>query len=258
MSMANNDSKRDPLYVKSVEKAFHVLAAINQQAEPVSLKDVCRLTGYDKSTAQRFCHTLQRLGYLNRNSDGSRFELAFRTTELGAGFIASNALVRGARPYLHALSIETKGSATLSFLDGHEVVFVSRFPGMDVLNTPVTIGSRLPVYCTASGRAAASLLDQQALDDVLSKQSWIARTAKTETNEERVRASIETCRRQGFVVTQDQYVMSDLSVAVPIQDESRALVGAITLSVSTAQFTVKDVRQKFVKLVLSTARAICH
>lgn len=251
-----SEKKKDPLFVRSVEKAFKVLTAINQHMGPVTLKDVTRLTGYDKSAAQRFCHTLCELGYLNRVPGDRRYELAVRTTELGAGFVRSNEYIRHARPYLHALSIETEGSVTLSILDGNEVVFVSRFPGTHLLDTAVTVGSRLPIYCTATGRAAASQLDDEHLERILDLQKMTARTVKTETDRSLIRESILRCRSEGFVITTDQYVMSDLSLAVPLADENRGMLGAITLSLSTAHFNENQVRRRFVKLVQTTARAI--
>lgn len=251
-----SENKKDQLFVRSVEKAFRVLAAINQHMGPVSLKDVSLLTGYDKSAAQRFCHTLEELGYLNRVPGDRRYELAVKTTELGAGFVRSNEYVRHARPYLHALSIETEGSVTLSILDVNEVVFVSRFPGIHLLDTAVTVGSRLPIYCTATGRAAASQLDDKQLDELLELQKIRRRTVRTETDPKVIRESIIRCRSEGFVITADQYVMSDLSLAVPLCDESRGMLGAITLSLSTAHFNEVEVRDRFVKLVQTTARAI--
>lgn len=251
-----SEKKKDPLFVRSVEKAFKVLAVINQHMGPVSLKDVTLLTGYDKSAAQRFCHTLCELGYLNRVPGDRRYELAVRTTELGAGFVRSNEYIRHARPYLHALSIETEGSVTLSILDGCEVVFVSRFPGLHLLDTAVTVGSRLPIYCTATGRAAASQLADEELDWVLDQQKMMPRTVRTDIDRSTVRESILSCRSEGFVITADQYVMSDLSLAVPLADENRGMLGAITLSLSTAHFSENQVRKRFVKLVQTTARAI--
>ncbi len=248
--------RNDPLFIRSVEKAFRVLAVFNKHPEDLSLRDVSNLTGFNKSTAQRFCHTLNRLGYLRRVPGSSAYELAVKTTEIGAGFISSNKLVRLARPYLHTLSIETEGTASLALLDGNEVVFVSRFPGKYVLDTTVTVGSRLPIYCTASGRAAASMLDDKNLQQVLKAQSWRSRTIKTDTNPASVKRSILLCRKQGYVLTCDQYVLSDLSLAVPFLDQQAELIGTVTLSLSTARFQIDEVEEQFVKLVQTAARAI--
>ncbi|EPJ44837.1 MAG: hypothetical protein OFPI_38750 [Osedax symbiont Rs2] len=248
--------KKDSLYVQSVEKAFKVLAIFNAQQRALSLTDVTKLTGYNKSGAQRFCYTLEKLGFLRRCHNSSDFELTAKTTEIGARFIESNALVRRARPYLHNLSLKTEGATTLSILDGNEVIFVSRFLGRDVLDTTVTVGSRLPIYCTASGRAAASLLDEQQLDAVLNAQSWEQRTPQTNIDQQQIKQQILGCQRCGYAVVQDQYVMADLSLSVPIYDSQSDLRGAINLAVTTANYNQQQLIDKYLALVQSTARAI--
>ncbi|MEH6444468.1 MAG: IclR family transcriptional regulator [Oceanospirillaceae bacterium] len=248
--------KKDPLYVQSVEKAFKVLAVFNAQQSALSLTDVTRLTGYSKSSAQRFCYTLLQLGYLRRSFNNTDFELTAKTTEIGARFIESNNLVRRARPYLHSLSSKTEGATTLSILDGNEVIFVSRFLGKDVLDTTVTVGSRLPIYCTASGRAAASLLNDDQLDKILAAQTWEKRTAQTEIDPQQVKQRIITCREQGYAFVKNQYVMADLSLAVPIYDRQSDLRGSINLAVTSANFNEEQLFDQYLALLQSTARAI--
>ncbi len=247
---------KDALYVQSVEKAFKVLAIFNAQHRALSLTEVTKLTGFSKSSAQRFCYTLEKLGYLRRSFNSSNFELSAKTTEIGARFIQSNHLVRRASPYLHNLSIKTQGSTTLSILDGNQVVFVSRFLGADVLDTAVTVGSRLPIYCTASGRAAASLLDESQLDAVLAAQSWQQRTIHTNIDPQQVKRCILECKEQGYALVKDQYVMSDLSLAVPIYDSHSHLYAAINLAVTSAAFNEKQLLEEHLALLQSTARAI--
>lgn len=253
-----SEERSDPLYVQSVEKAFKVLEIFNAEHRALSLREVAALTGYNKSAAQRFCHTLVKLGYLRRSANNSDFELSVRTTEIGARFVQSNSLLRRARPYLQNLSNQTQGTITLSILDGAEVVFAARFLGADVLETSVTVGSRLPVYCTASGRAAASLLDELQLDQLLAQQSWEARTAQTLIEPARVRAEIERARSLGYALVSDQYTLTDLSLAVPLYDQETALYAAITLALTTASHREEDVAGKYLALMQSTARAIAH
>lgn len=249
------DTDRDALYVRSVEKAFTVLEAFSAERPFMTLQDVVKATGFNKSTAQRFCHTLRQIGYLQKNVNGA-YELAVKSTSLGAAFINSNSLVRRARPYLHTLSLESEGAATLALHEGDEVFFVSRFLGKYVLDTTVTVGSRLPLYCTASGRAVLSLQDDETVLEYLQRENLLPRTPKTLIDIEDIMASIRQCREQGYVVTSDQYVMADLSLSVPVQDHVTGLSGAVTLALSAARFTPKQLDQKFARLVQTAARAI--
>ncbi|MGB1239787.1 MAG: IclR family transcriptional regulator domain-containing protein, partial [Pseudomonadales bacterium] len=224
----------------------------------LSLREVAQLTGYNKSAAQRFCHTLVKLGYLRRHPNNSDFELSVRTTEIGARFVQSNSLLRRAQPYLHQLCNKTCGAVTLSILEGAEVVFAARYLGADVLETNVTVGSRLPIYCTASGRAAASLLDDAALGRVLDAQDFAPRTAKTVVDRADIEALIHKCRTLGFALVSDQFAMTDLSLAVPLYDRETQTYAAITLALTTASHSEGEVVERFAALMQSTARAIAN
>jgi len=248
--------KKDALYVQSVEKAFKVLSVFNAKQSALSLVQVSQLTGHSKSSAQRFCYTLEKLGYLTRVKHNSAYELTAKTTEIGACFIESNNLVRRARPYLHTLSIKTDGATTLSILDDNEIIFVSRFLGKEVLETTVTVGSRLPIYCTASGRAAASLLTEPELDEVLAAQSWQQRTAKTQVDRAQVKALIMQTKESGYALVEDQYVLADLSLAVPIYDSASNIKGAINLALTNTKHTKEQLLSNYLGLMQNTARMI--
>ncbi len=53
----------DALMVRSVEKAFRVLGAFNSDQSTLSLSQIVSLTDLDMSAAQRFTHTLMKLGF---------------------------------------------------------------------------------------------------------------------------------------------------------------------------------------------------
>src|SRR3546814_10997531 len=69
----------DPLTVQSVLKAFSVLHAFGSSQRSLSLAQIAALDGMGKSAAQRFAHTLTRLGYLAKDPQTRRFEPTART-----------------------------------------------------------------------------------------------------------------------------------------------------------------------------------
>ena len=90
----------DPLFVQSAEKAFRVLTAFSAARPTMSLSQLAVATGLEKSAAQRFAHTLERLGYLRKDAHTKHFELTTRTLAPAYRFTQSNPLMRRALPYL--------------------------------------------------------------------------------------------------------------------------------------------------------------
>src|SRR5688572_6654577 len=90
----------DPLMVMSVEKAFRVLAVFGQGHRTLSLSQVAIAAKMDVSSAQRFTHTLVKLGFLRKDSETKRFELTSKTLDPGYHFLSGLRIVNVATPYL--------------------------------------------------------------------------------------------------------------------------------------------------------------
>jgi len=133
----------DPLMVRSVEKAFRVLEAFDGAHRSLSLAQIGASVGLDKSAAQRFTHTLNRLGYLKKDPVTKRFELSLRSLEMARHFISANPVIRQAMPYLLHLSRETEEAVNLTLPDGPDIVFAARFMSRHTLHTDVAVGTRL-------------------------------------------------------------------------------------------------------------------
>ena len=66
---ARNGDTRDPLFNQSVEKALVILEVFGGERRAMNLAEISLAVGMTKSSAQRCTHTLERLGYLRRDSD---------------------------------------------------------------------------------------------------------------------------------------------------------------------------------------------
>jgi DNA-binding IclR family transcriptional regulator len=69
---AVTDRRPDPLFVHSLQRALMVLEAFDSTARNLSLSDLSRKTGLNKSAVQRFLFTWEALGYLEKDTDTKR------------------------------------------------------------------------------------------------------------------------------------------------------------------------------------------
>lgn len=255
---AEKDATRsaDPLMVLSVEKAFRVLHAFDATRPTMSLTQVAQVVGMDKSAAQRFTYTLEKLGYLRKDPDTKRFELTVRTLDLGHHYMRSNALLERAMPYLMHLSKETEETINLTVLDGTEIVFVSRFMSRHVLNTDVGIGTRMPAYCTAPGIAILSRMPAAEAMALLDRTDLRPYTPHTTWQREDLKAKLDLAAARGYATAFEEYYHGDLSVAAAVVGATNAPVGAINIAVSRARFTPQEAEEKFAPLVVAAAGAV--
>ncbi len=249
---------RDPLLVQSVEKAFRVLQAFDGTRKSLSLSQLVEDTGLDMSAAQRFTHTLVKLGYLQKDDETRRFELTVKALDFGYHYTRSNALVERALPYLLHISKTVEETVNLTVLDGTEIVFISRFLSRHVLNNDVVIGTRLPAYCTAPGVAILSRLPSEKVAAILDRSELRPFTATTTWDRKELLTKISKSAEQGYATAFEEYFHGDLSIAAAIVDQHGRPAGAINIAVSSSRYTPKQAEAKLSPLVVAAASSVSH
>ncbi|CAN7251481.1 IclR family transcriptional regulator [Bosea sp. LjRoot90] len=248
--------KDDALMVNSVEKAFRVLSAFGRQHQTLNLSQVASETGMDVSAAQRFTHTLTKLGYLRKDAQTKRFELTAKTLDLGYHFVRSSRLLDRAMPYLMHLSKETEETVNLTVRDGTEIIFVSRFLSRHVLNTDVIIGTRMPAYCTAPGIAMLSRLPEEEAMAIIDVSDLKAHTPSTTWQRDALREKLRQSAAQGYATAFEEVYLGDASIAAVIVDHHGRPEAAVNIAASTSRFSHAEVVSRFSSLVIATAHAI--
>jgi IclR family pca regulon transcriptional regulator len=246
----------DPLMVLSVEKAFRVLEAFGGRKQTLSLSQVAAATGMDVSAAQRFTHTLTRLGYLRKDAETKQFELTAKNLGQGYRFLLGHSLVERAMPYLLHLSTETEEAVSLTVLDDTDIIFVARFMSRHMLNTNVVVGTRLPAYCTAPGVAMLSHLPEAEALDIIDRSDLRAHTPTTVWRRNDLAAKLRLSAKQGFATAFGEYYKGDLSIAAAILDEHGRPEGAINVAVSFARYKQEEVAARFGPLVVAAGHSV--
>ncbi len=248
--------KDDALMVNSVEKAFRVLSAFGRQHQTLNLSQVASETGMDVSAAQRFTHTLTKLGYLRKDAQTKRFELTAKTLDLGYHFVRSSRLLDRAMPYLMHLSKETEETVNLTVREGTEIIFVSRFLSRHVLNTDVIIGTRMPAYCTAPGIAMLSRLPEEEAMAIIEASDLKAHTPSTTWQRDALREKLRLSAAQGYATAFEEVYLGDASIAAVIVDHHGRPEAAVNIATSTSRYNHAEVVSRFSSLVIATAHAV--
>lgn len=247
---------RSTLFVGSVEKAFQVLEAFRDAHRVMSMAEIARAAGLDRSATQRLVHTLEQLGYLRRLPDSTNYGLASRVLRLSYNYLRSREIIDRATPYLLEMTHALGETSNLHELDGHEIVFLARFVGRHLVNVDFAVGSRLPAVYTASGRAMLSRLDVAEQREIIRATPRVAVTPHTGIDPAVLLRRIAEAAEQGYAIAQSQTVIGDISVAAAITDPHGAPIGAINISVPATRWTVERVQEQLLPHVLLAATSI--
>ena len=140
----------NPDFVLSLARGLSVIESFEGYREGRSIVEIGRTTGLSRASIRRILLTLELLGYVERSRQVYR--LKTQVLRLGFSFLSSSSVIEAARPVLERITEVLHESSSMSMLDGGEIVYVARSAASRVLAAGLSVGSRLPAYCTSMGR----------------------------------------------------------------------------------------------------------
>jgi IclR family pca regulon transcriptional regulator len=213
-----------------------------------------------RSTTHRYLTTLVALGYLEQTAS-RKYRLGSRTTDLGRAALDCTGLRERARAELEELCEDTGYTASLGVLDEQEIVYVEYVQGRrgrqrDLDIASIGRGSRLPAYCTATGKLLLAYLQAIDRDELIDGLQFAKRAPNTITGKRRLIASLEGALEQGFAVEDEELARGQLAIAAPVRDESREVIAAVGLRASAATISIEQLADAFGSQLIAAAGRI--
>jgi IclR family pca regulon transcriptional regulator len=242
--------------VQSMARGLAVIKAFDGTRPRMTLSEVARQTNLTRATARRFLHTLVALGYTD--TDGREFWLRPKILELGYAYLSSLSLPDVAAAHLKSLADQVNESASVSVLDGTDIVYVARVPTRRIMTVSISVGTRFPAFATSMGRVLLAALPASAAADLLAASDLKPLTRSTKTDPELLLAELDRVRQQGWALVDQELEVGLRSIAVPIRDSQGRVVAAMNVSVSATDDTIEQSRQRLLPPLLKVATAFEH
>lgn len=241
-------------YVQSLARGLMVIRAFDESNPEMTLAEVARATELSRAAARRFLHTLVQLGYVW--TDGRVFTLTPRVLELGFAYLSSLSLPEIAQPYLEQLVGEVHESASVSVLDGSDIVYVARVPTSRIMTVSINIGTRFPAYATSMGRVLLADLNPTELRRRMGSEALEPLGPHTITESEELEHELARVREQGWALVDQELEAGLRSIAAPIRDRSNRVVAAVNISSHATRTTPQQAQQNLLPPLLTTAERI--
>lgn len=247
-------SERPPEFVQSLERGLAVIRAFSHERPRLTLSEVARCTGMTRATARRFLLTLEHLGYVS--SDGRQFSLRPSVLQLGYAYLSSFSVAEIAQEHLEELADQLHESCSASVLDGQEIVYIARASTNRIMTIGLSVGARLPAYCTSMGRVLLAALPEPDLNAYLASADLHPRTERTITDPARLKEEISIVRTQGWCLLDQELEDGVRSVAAPVHDASGRVVATINTSAHATRVTLDTLRHQFLPALRECSRRI--
>ncbi len=230
-------------------KAAAILRAFTVDDYELSLAALAERTGLARTSIHRVAADLVHHRFLDKTARGYR--LSGGLFELGMRASVERSLLELAMPFLQDLYERTHETVHLGVREGHDVVYVAKIGGRGQAPAPSRAGGRMPLYCTAIGKALLAGADAETRDAVLAGPLE-ARTPHTLVERAPLIAQLDRALETGVAFEREESALGIQCVAAPVQGADGHPVAAISVTGPVGRFRL----EQHVGAVLAAAQGL--
>ena len=249
-------ARENPLFVNSLAKGMDILRAFTGAGRYLSLAELVQRSGLDKSTVQRMTHTLAELGYLEKCPDTRRYSLGRQLLDFSFQYVRTHPLVEVATPHLIELRRACEERVDLSLFDRDTLVYVVRLQSKREKFYTTLVGRRMPVFCSAGGRAMLACLPEEEARAIVEASARKALTPHSITDVETIMERIAAARRDGWSMAVEESIVGEIAIAAAVRDVDGSPVGAVHIAASVREWEPEKFAAQMVSGLLQTVDAL--
>jgi IclR family KDG regulon transcriptional repressor len=242
--------------IQSVAHSLDVLEQFSSEVDELGVTELSKRLKLHKNNVFRLLATLEARGYIEQNKASENYRLGIRCLNLGRSYINHMGLVKQARPILAELARKCRESTFVGIVRRDGVVPLEAAEPEDrfVKITP-PIGDALPLHCTAAGKVYLAFEPEGEMTAMLSGPLR-AYTAGTLIERERLIEQLHDIVGHGFAADHGEYMEDVSSVAVPIRDYTRAVVGSLAVAGPSYRISAERIAVELAPAILEAGHEL--
>ena len=241
----------DKTSIQVIERMVTLLDALANYPDPVSLKELSKVTGLHPSTAHRILNDLVTKRFVDRSEPGS-YRLGMRLLELG-NIVKSRLDVREASlEFMRTLHRKTQQTVNLSVRQGDEIVYIDRAfserSGMQVVRA---IGGRAPLHLTSTGKLFLSVDDAKLVRAYATRTGLAGHNRNSITDLAKLERDLSLVRARGYARDNEELELGVRCMAAGIRDDSGHIIAGLSISAPADRL-----QEEWLEDLVATAQAI--
>ncbi len=241
-------------FIRSFARGLSVIEAMGHSGAH-TVASIATATALPRTVVRRIALTLVELGYAAIAADKS-FRLTPKVLGLGLTYLTSLPFWSHAQRVLETLCLDLRESCAMSVMQGNEVVYVLRIPSVKVMSPRLGMGSHLPAYATAPGRALLAFQNEAYRNAYFAQTELRPLTSKTLTQASALNTELDVIAQLGHAWVAGEFDLQVGGLAVPIQDEQRQMVVALSANLLMAEFDRERAEKEVLPALRSAAQQL--
>lgn len=236
---------------QSLERGLVILDLLDRAAAPLGVREMARTMNLSPTIVQRFLGSLSRAGYVEQDPGSRKYKLGYQAMLLGGAMMAQDRLIAVATKELQLLADKHFLNGYLGVIRDNRVIYLLSVQSSGPVTVRATVGAQINAHSTALGKALIAELPQADIKAIVGRTPYHGCTPSTITQWAALAAELETVRRSGFAVSQEENIVGIVSFGAVVRDSAGRPVAALSVALLASRHEAKS--PSAVQLVLDAA-----
>ena len=241
--------------LKTIDRTLQVLSMFSRSRPELTVAELVETLGFPRAVVTRIVATLEKAQFLERAPGSFKYRIGIAACELGATYLAGNALTDASRDILRELAQHTGFTVYLGARQASDVVILGSHEGHIQVRFTWAVGDRLPIATTALGKAMLLHMSSQEIDSLLGTDILPGLTTSSITKRKMLDAQLGEYNGKGWIPAFEESLPGVYAVGAALLDASQKPVAGISISFLRYADDPEQV-ERMGEAVLEAARAI--
>jgi len=248
--------EKETYVIKAVSHALDLLEQFFGNEDELGVTELSNRLKLHKNNVFRLLATLETRGYIEQNKETDNYRLGLKTLELGQTFISQLGILKQAKPTLKEIVDKCNETASISIIRDRAVVYLDEVPANQTVQIVSRVGARLPLHCTAAGKAQIAFESESELEKLFPSEELPRYTKNTITSRTKLFEELARIAELGYALDNEEYEDGVRCIGVPIKDYTRRVVGGISISGPAFRIHQERIEKDLIPLILKAGKDV--
>ncbi len=235
-------------------RVIKIIEAITLADRPMSPTDIALKLDIPKPTVHRIIGYLKAQNYIQTNPRGSLVPDK-SLHDIAVGIIKGSQYRIMRRSILRGLSEKVKETCGISTPDGMHMTYYDQILTKHPLRVDLPVGSRVPIYATASGKLYLSQFSKVKRLKILEHLPRKKLAKNTLITEKEFEDEFKKIRKDGYAVDNEEFIDDMVAISAPILDKENRITAGVYIIAPTIRKSLDELLD-YIPLLKETGKEL--